>query len=440
MKIIYILISLIILNCSFDNKSGIWNNENNSLSSQKNVFSQFKTLNPSKEQFNKKISINKEFNFKINNPIYNKEWKDIFYSQSNNFDNFKYNNVNELSFKSQKISKYTINDYLLYEKDNIIFSDEQGNIIIFSIDESKIINKYNFYKKQYKNIKKELNLIIENNVIYVSDNFGYLYAFDYIKNKILWAKNYKTPFRSNLKIKNNKIITANQNNDLYFFDKLTGDALRLIPTEENLVKNEFINNLSLNDKYTLFLNTYGSLYAINNEEMKIAWFINLNKSLDLNPSNLFKGNQIVHQKEKIIVNANENTYVLDINSGSILFKLNLSSKIKPIIMNEYLFLISKNNLLISFNLKNGKIIYSHNINDEISKFLKIKKKTVDCKNLIMVNGKLFVFLTSSYVLKFNIKGNLESVIKLPRKINSFPIFINGSFLYLDKKNKISIIN
>ncbi len=440
MKFIYILISLIILNCSFDNKSGIWNNENNSLSSQKNVFSQFKTLNPSKEQFSKKISINKEFNFKINNPINNKEWKDIFYSQSNNFDNFKYNNINELSFKSQKISKYTINDYLLYEKDNIIFSDEQGNIIVFSIDESKIINKYNFYKKQYKNIKKELNLIIENNVIYVSDNFGYLYAFDYIKNKILWAKNYKTPFRSNLKIKNNKIITANQNNDLYFFDKLTGDALRLIPTEENLVKNEFINNLSLNDKYTLFLNTYGSLYAINNEEMKIAWFINLNKSLDLNPSNLFKGNQIVHQKEKIIVNANENTYVLDINSGSILFKLNLSSKIKPIIMNEYLFLISKNNLLISFNLKNGKIIYSHNINDEISKFLKIKKKTVDCKNLIMVNGKLFVFLTSSYVLKFNIKGNLESVIKLPRKINSFPIFINGSFLYLDKKNKISIIN
>ena len=150
MKFIYILISLIILNCSFDNKSGIWNNENNSLSSQKNVFSQFKTLNPSKEQFNKKISKNKKFNFKINNPIYNKEWKDIFYSQSNNFDNFKYNNINELSFKSQKISKYTINDYLLYEEDNIIFSDEQGNIIVFSIDESKIINKYNFYKKQYK--------------------------------------------------------------------------------------------------------------------------------------------------------------------------------------------------------------------------------------------------------------------------------------------------
>mgnify|MGYP000725047997 CR=1 FL=1 len=70
--------------------------------------------------------------------------------------------------------------------------------------------------------------------------------------------------------------------------------------------------------------------------------------------------------------------------------------------------------------------------------LKIKKKTVDCKNLIMVNGKLFVFLTSSYVLKFNIKGNLESVIKLPRKINSFPIFINGSFLYCNQDGTIAV--
>ena len=61
--------------------------------------------------------------------------------------------------------------------------------------------KFNFYKKKYKKIKKKLNFIIENGIIYVSDNIGYLYAFNYKTKKFLWAKNYKIPFRSNIKLK-----------------------------------------------------------------------------------------------------------------------------------------------------------------------------------------------------------------------------------------------
>ena len=37
-----------------------------------------------------------------------------------------------------------------------------------------------------------------------------------IKNNIVWAKNTKTPFRSNLKIKKNKLIAADENNNIYF--------------------------------------------------------------------------------------------------------------------------------------------------------------------------------------------------------------------------------
>ena len=55
----------------------------------------------------------------------------------------------------------------------------------------KIVAKYNFYKKKYKKIKKFLNISVENNIIFVADNIGYLYSYDYEKNKILWAKNIK---------------------------------------------------------------------------------------------------------------------------------------------------------------------------------------------------------------------------------------------------------
>ena len=67
------------------------------------------------------------------------------------------------------------------------------------------------------------------------------------------GKNYKVPFRSNLKIIKITLIAANQNNNLYFFDKNTGDVIKLFPTEEILVKNEFKNNLSTNKSNSFFL-------------------------------------------------------------------------------------------------------------------------------------------------------------------------------------------
>ena len=107
--------------------------------------------------------------------------------------------------------------------------------------------------------------------------------------------------------------------------------------------------------------------------MKINWFLNLNQSSDLNPSNLFFSSQVVINNDKLVVATNQFTYVLNANSGKILQKRNFTSIIKPMILNNYLFLITKNNLLIAVDLNDGKIIYSYNINDQIADFLKIKK-------------------------------------------------------------------
>ena len=180
-------------------------------------------------------------------------WHDIYFNSSNNVINLEYNNSNSLIFKSKKLSRNSLNKFLLFENDNLILNDEKGNLIIYSFAEKQVVSEFNFYKKRFKKIKKSLNVIVENNTIYVSDNIGYLYAYNYVQEKILWAKNYDVPFRSNLKVTKDKLIASNQNNQLYFFDKKTGDILRLIPTEETLVKNDFINNLSLYKDTIYFL-------------------------------------------------------------------------------------------------------------------------------------------------------------------------------------------
>ena len=174
--------------------------------------------------------------------------------------------------------------------------------------------------------------------------------------------------------------------------------------------------------------------------MKIIWFINLNQSLDLNPSNIFAGNQIVNNGEKLAISSNEFMYIIDINSGATLHKKNFSSELKPIILDKYLFTVTRNKFLVAMNTDSGEIIYSYDLNLKIAEFLNTKKRDADFKNLMILNGKIIIFLTNSYLLISNLNGNLEQIRKLPTKINSHPIIIDRSLLYLDKKNRVTIVD
>tara|TARA_B100001057_G_scaffold484624_1_gene562962 strand:+ start:894 stop:2222 length:1329 start_codon:yes stop_codon:yes gene_type:complete len=442
MKLFSFLVILSFLNsCSFDNKSGIWNNENVTANNKNdNFLTDFKKISSSNEIFNEIKKIDDSFIFNIDKPYNNTSWKDIFYNNNNNTKNFKYDNLNQVIFKSKKLTKYNANNYILVENNNLFLTDKKGYLIVYSINENKIIAKLNFYKKKYKKIEKNLNIIIEGETIFISDNFGFIYAYDYQQNKILWAKNYKVPFRSNIKLINDKIITSNQNNDLFIFDKNSGNLIKKIPSEETIINNSFINNIALGNEEIFFLNTYGSLYSINNRDFKLNWFVNLNKTLDLNLSNLFSGSEIVYSDNKIVVSSNDNFYILDSKSGSIITKKNFSPISKPLIINNYIFLITKNSLLISMKLQNGDIIYSYDMNQKVSDFLGTKKKTLQIKSIKIANNKILIFLENSYLIKLDLKGNLIEIDKLPVKINSYPIFINNSLLFLNKKNKLLTIN
>ena len=92
------------------------------------------------------------------------------------------------------------------------------------------------------------------------------------------------------------------------------------------------------------------------------------------------------------------------------------------------------------NTDTGKIIYSYDLNRKIADFLNTKKKQISIKNFMILEGKIVVFLENSYILIFNINGNLEQIKKLPSRINTLPIIIDKSILYLDQKNRISILN
>ena len=109
--------------------------------------------------------------------------------------------------------------------------------------------------------------------------------------------------------------------------------------------------------------------------MRVNWFLNFNQSTDINPIDLFNSNEIIYQNDKIVISSDQITYVLNNKNGVLNFKKNFGSQIKPVIINDHLFSITENNLLISLNLTTGKILYSYNINQKIADYLNSKKTT-----------------------------------------------------------------
>ena len=440
MKFFLLIFLFILNNCSFDDKTGIWKNINQISNKETKLEQNFKILSSSKDPYSEIIPKKNDFIFKSGNTLISQQWNDIYYNQGNNSENFKYKNQNLIIFKSKKLSRSTTNQPVLFNQNNFIFTNEKGNLIVFSINENKVLSKFNFYKKKFKKIKKFLNIIAENEVIYVADNIGYLYAYNYVEEKILWAKNYKIPFRSNVKLFKNKLITSDQNNNLYFFDKKNGNIIKLFPTEETIVKNQFVNNLSISDETLLFLNTYGSIYSINLNSMKMRWFLNLNKSFDVNPSNLFLGTQVINNGELAIISSNNETFAIDIDNGAIVFKKNFPPDVKPIIHKNYLFLITNKSFLVAMDLNSGKTIYSYDLNQKVADFLNTKKKKIFLESMILVNNQIYIFLKNSYIIQVDMDGNISSIQKLKESVNSIPIFIDSSLVYLDSKNKLIIVD
>ena len=440
MKIFYFITVLILINnCSFDNKTGIWKNEN-PISKKNEIFDDFKKISYTYDKFEKTITTPNNFSLELPISVENINWKDKYYKENNNFENFAYNEKNNIIFKSKKITRNKTDSYLILNNSNLIVTDEKGNIFKLSIDEKKTISKFNFYKKKYKKIKKKLNVSFEKNLIYVSDNLGYIYALDINGNNVLWAKKYEIPFRSNLKIIEEKLVVSNEKNNLLFLDKNNGELLNLIPTEEIVLQNQFINNISINNKNILYLNSYGSLYSVDSENMKLNWFININQSKNLNATNLFFGNTVICYQNKVMISSNDNTFFVDAKNGIIKKKFNFSSVIKPIFIGKYAFIITDNNYLVSINTTTYEIIFSYSIEKQVAEFLDSKEKKLTFKELMIVNDEILIFLNNSYILKFTIFGELKEIKRLPAKISSNPIISRKSILFLDKKNKLIVVN
>ena len=442
--IFYLFIFIFFLNsCSFQNTGGLFKDRIKELETEiakknsKIVFSESK-------KFKKEIS--GIFEGKISEPIVNISWLEKNFANSNFIPHLKYEDQKRLLYKSKKLgkNKFRIEESyfepLIYEN-RILLYDPSGNIYNFSISQEKLTWKFNFYKKRYKNLPIKLKLKILDSSLIISDNLGYLYKLDIDSGNLIWAKNYGIPFRSNIKTDGQSIFLLNQDNKFYKINSKDGEMELSFETFPTLLKSEQETNISLDtEKNNLyFVTSTGQLYSVNYKTNNLNWLLDLSLTRG-QTEGLFFSSPIIFNKDKLFLSNSVATYSINSMNGRIIWQLPFSTYIRPIALEKFLIVCSKDGFILNLDPKTGKVIWSKNLFKD-NKKIKLKKVGF-ITSLLFASNKILASTSNGFILFIDhTSGEVISSARVSRKgFFSNPSLVNKKIYIVDKSIKVLVLN
>ena len=440
-NLIFFLIFILLVNCSFDNKTGIWSGskkEKRRISELEKEQKQTKVVDyiySSKSVYSKEISLTKKIS--ISNPRKNLSWRMSSLNQQNFLGNIYLSGIDNI-FLKKKIGKNKfpiskiISSPLVFEN-NIIFSDNNGTI--FNINQNGEINwKKNIYKKIYKKVYKNLVFSIYQNNIYVADNIGFIYSIGLNNGKLVWIKNHGIPIKSNIKIYKNKIFLINQDNRILCFNTKNGSKIWDIRSVPSFIKlQNFLSSAISKQGDVIAINSSGDLLKVNANNGKIAWSLNTLESTLAHATDFFKSSEIVIIDDNIIFSSKSSIFSYNLNTGYTNWKQEVSSIGAPIIDGKNIFILTDNGYFVIIDKDTGIIISSTNI----LKILKKKKQETKITGFIMGSGKIYSVTSNGYLIVSSpVSGKVEYFKKIGDPVTSTPIINNGKLYILTKNSRI----
>ena len=423
-KIISIFFSLILIsNCSFNSNSRIWNDQKNEIEQNENIVEIFGTKEVATKEFNSNISID----FSDTAP-----------------QNLKYNNFGSYDYKARlekvegyRFSKFNsldgLNSKPLFLKDGLIYFDKKGALLRFD-QNSKVIWKNNFYSKSEKKLNPILSLALDENNLVIVDNISKVYSVNLNTGELNWSKNNPYPFNSEIKIHNESFFAIDFNNTLRCFKIIDGSECWNLATESSFTISNTDYSLAIIDNQVIFNNSIGDITAVDISSGLIIWQLPTQSSNIINQTYNFKLSNLVSDGKSIFFSNNRNEfYSVDIKTGSLNWKNDISSKLTPIILDEFILTISEDGHLFTIQKEQGNIL---RINDIYSLYKAKKRKDIKPEGFVIANNKIFLTNNNGHLIVINLKtGKIEQIKKIAREKISKPYIFN-QHLYLVKNGTI----
>ena len=314
-----------------------------------------------------------------------------------------------------------------------MLSDNKGTV--FNIDEFGKLNwKKNIYRKIYKKIYKNLTFSIYKNNIYIADNIGFIYAIAIDSGKLIWIKNHGVPFKSKMKIFDNKIFLMNQDNKLFSFRTKDGSIIWNFTSLSSFIKSQNYLSLALSKQGDVIaITSLGDLLKINSKNGDIVWSLNTLGTMLPDVTDFFESSDIVIANESIIFSTQTTLFSCDLHSGMINWKKDLSSVAAPIIDGKNIFFVTENGYFVILNLDTGEIISSTNV----LKILKKRKQSTKITGFIMGSGKIYSVTSNGYLIVSSAtSGEVENFLNIKDPITSTPVISDGKLFIYTENSRI----
>ena len=421
-----ILAFLLFNNCSLNKSKGFWGKEKLKKQEIKNV----KTILT--KQYREEQELNPTIKIKISEGKFNKDFTNNQNDPGEIFYNGNLEKVGKYKFSKFKDFSYIDAQPIFYNED-VIFFDSKGAIILYDQNQ-KIIWKNNFYNKNEKKLKPKLNFVNKKNILIVTDNIAKYYAIDIDTGLIIWEKRNTVPFNSDIKIKDDVFYVVDYKNVLRSISIKDGSELWSLKTEESLTKSNTKISIVIKNENIYFNNSIGDITAVNLKSGQLVWQLptrstNMNK----NAFQLSNSKLVLNENSILFSNNQKEFYSIDIVTGLINWKNEISSDLKPVVIGKFVITVSNKGYIYIIDKKKGNII---RINDLYKNYKIKKKKNISPTGFFIAQNKVYLSNNDGKLIVAGLSdGNILDINKISGDKILQP-YVNNNDLYMIRNGSI----
>ena len=426
-KLIFTLVVFFFLNnCSFNENSRIWKDKENKLENNKKITKVFSENKSSVKEFNQDLKLDlssiKILNKKNDNQ--NNLGLQSYKGDLRKIGSFKFSKLEELN---------KLDFEPIFLKNGVIFFDKKGSIIKYD-NNQKIIWKKNHYSKSEKKLKPKLNFIVDEQNLLVADSIAKYYSINISTGKLNWSKINEYPFNSNIKKYKDKIFIVDYKNTLRCYNIKDGSECWNLQTEDSFTISNIKYSLIILNGNVIFSNSIGDITAVDIETGLITWQLPTQSSSIINETYNFKTSKLVSDGNSIYFSNNKNQfYSIDLKTGTTNWINEVNSYIKPILVGNLIFTISKEGYLYLIDKNKGNIV---RITDLFLNYKDKKRKNIYPVGFAIGDKNLFLTNTDGKMIIAGIEdGKIIKIEKVSSGLVSEPFIFNNN-LYVVRNGSI----
>ena len=430
--IIFFIFSFFVAGCSLNKNSKFWTTSEN-ITEENNL--NYKEVLVEDEALNKEL--NSDLLIKLNGSVSNNSTIKNYFNNDGrlNFDGLL---KKSSRYKFSKIKNfYKFEPKISFNKNNLIFFDNNGSILQFD-NKSKLVWKKNYYSKSEKKLKPNLQFSNNEKFLIVADNIAKYYALNLINGELIWSKYNLAPFNSQIKIYDDKFFIIDFSNTLRCFSIKNGNELWNIKTENSLIRSQKKLSMVIVNGLLFFNNSIGDISAVDISKGELLWQLPTQSSLIYESAFSLETSDIITDSKDLFFSNNKNQFFsIDLEAGIFNWENKVNSNLRPSLVGNYLFTVSIEGYLIVIEKNSGNII---RISDVFKDFKKNKRNEIKPVGFIIGLNKIYLSTDNGRLLVIDTAtGKTISVLKIDNEKISRPFVLNKN-LFLIKDNAIIKLN